>query len=150
MRPHFRKALVAAVALFGPTLAHADSWEGPPMVFFDWESSVLPPPAIELLQDKLKRLLLPRIAAREISSVGVAGATDRSGDDQYNMGLSFRRAQTVRDFLIARGVPANLITIQAYGENRLLAETADGVREPQNRHVVVTRQLTKEALSGGN
>ncbi len=150
MRPHLRKAIVAAVALFGVSLAHADSPEGYPIVFFDWDSSVLPPPAIEVLQYRLKGLLLPRIAAREISSVVVAGATDRSGYDQYNMGLSFRRAQTVRDFLIARGVPANLITIRAYGENRLLVDTADGVREAQNRHVLVTWELTKAALSGGN
>nr|MDP9415782.1 flagellar motor protein MotB [Pseudomonadota bacterium] len=37
-----------------------------------------------------------------------------------------------------RGVPDGAITTEAFGESRPLVETADGVREPQNRRVEIT------------
>jgi outer membrane protein OmpA-like peptidoglycan-associated protein len=51
------------------------------------------------------------------------------------MGLSQRRAQTVRAALVAQGVRANSITERWRGKDDPLVATADGVREPQNRRV---------------
>jgi len=68
----------------------------------------------------------------------IAGHTDRSGSDQYNMGLSQRRADAVRAYLAGHGIPDGVMTTQAFGESRPLVETADGVREPQNRRVEIT------------
>ena len=42
-------------------------------------------------------------------------------------------ARTVRDALIANGVPADSIRLEAYGETNLAKPTPDGVREPLNR-----------------
>ena len=55
----------------------------------------------------------------------------------YNQRLSQRRADAVAAELVARGVPRNIITVQAFGESRPLVPTADGVREPQNRRVEI-------------
>ena len=41
-------------------------------------------------------------------------------------------------YLAGRGIPDGAITTQAFGESRPLVETADGVREPQNRRVEIT------------
>ena len=82
-------------------------------------------------------------AAQQYASTGSArvvlsGHADRSGSDQYNVGLSQRRADNVRQYLAGRGVPEGAMTTEAFGESRPLVETADGVREPQNRRVEIT------------
>jgi outer membrane protein OmpA-like peptidoglycan-associated protein len=71
-------------------------------------------------------------------SLTVAGHTDRKGSAAYNMQLSQRYADAVRDYLLSIGVPAGAITVEAHGESRPLIETRDGVREPQNRRVEIT------------
>ncbi|RYD96347.1 MAG: OmpA family protein, partial [Sphingobacteriales bacterium] len=78
-------------------------------------------------------------------AVGVAGKHDLrvaacqiGGGDQYNVGLSQRMAANVRSYLASRGVPDSAITTQAFGESRPAIDTADGLREPQNRRVEVT------------
>jgi outer membrane protein OmpA-like peptidoglycan-associated protein len=68
----------------------------------------------------------------------LAGHADKSGSAQYNVGLSQRRADAVRSYLEGRGVPGGAIASEAFGESRPLVETADGVREPQNRRVEIT------------
>jgi outer membrane protein OmpA-like peptidoglycan-associated protein len=54
------------------------------------------------------------------------------------MGLGQRRADAVRAYLEGHGIPGGVITTQSFGESRPLVETADGVREPQNRRVEIT------------
>jgi outer membrane protein OmpA-like peptidoglycan-associated protein len=68
----------------------------------------------------------------------LAGNADRSGAADYNVGLSQRRADNVKGYLAGRGVPEGAMTTEAFGESRPLVETADGVREPQNRNVQIT------------
>jgi outer membrane protein OmpA-like peptidoglycan-associated protein len=68
----------------------------------------------------------------------VVGHADTSGSAPYNFGLSERRASVVRDALASRGIPPNLITVEARGETDLARPTRDGVREPLNRRAVVT------------
>ena len=68
----------------------------------------------------------------------LAGYTDRSGSDRYNMGLSTRRNTSVRDYLTSRGIPGERISSQAFGEANNRVPTADGVRELQNRRVEIT------------
>ena len=53
--------------------------------------------------------------ARNIRLI-VAGYTDRFGTDQYNHGLSDRRAQSVKQYLVGLGVPEANIEIQAFGK----------------------------------
>lgn len=67
----------------------------------------------------------------------LAGHADRSGSDQYNVGLSQRRVENVRAYLAGRGIPDRVMTTIALGESRPRVETADGDREPQNRRVEI-------------
>ena len=48
----------------------------------------------------------------------VEGHTDSTGTSEYNMGLSQRRANSVRDYLSQQGVPASRINAVGYGETR--------------------------------
>jgi OOP family OmpA-OmpF porin len=56
------------------------------------------------------------------------------------MALSLRRADTVREALIAGGIDANTITVAGRGESEPAVPTADGVREQANRRVEIVIQ----------
>ncbi len=68
----------------------------------------------------------------------LAGHADRSGAASYNVGLSQRRADSVKAYLTGRGIPGGQIGTEAFGESQPRVATADGVRELQNRRVEVT------------
>ena len=69
--------------------------------------------------------------------VAVEGHTDSDGDARYNESLSQRRAETVRDYLIARGVEADRLTALGYGESRPIADNSTATGKAQNRRVVL-------------
>ena len=52
------------------------------------------------------------------TDVNVAGHTDFKGSDAYNQRLSERRASTVRNYLVSKGVNPSLITARGYGETQ--------------------------------
>ena len=102
------------------------------MVFFDWDRSNLSQQALTTIQQ----------AADTFKSTGSArlvatGHADRSGPDNYNMALSLRRANAVKDALVRDGVPERDISMVGLGESQPLVKTADGVREAQNRRVEI-------------
>jgi outer membrane protein OmpA-like peptidoglycan-associated protein len=103
------------------------------MVFFDWGNDEIGPQAQALL-DKVASAY--QICRQD--QVIMAGHADRSGPDQYNVGLSQRRAANVRAYLARRGIPDGVMTTVALGESRPQLDTADGVREPLNRRVKIT------------
>lgn len=74
------------------------------------------------------------------SNIRIAGHADKSGTNMYNDALSKRRADAVRAKLEQGGVARTKSTTEAFGESRPLVNTADDVREPQNRRVEVTIQ----------
>jgi OOP family OmpA-OmpF porin len=72
------------------------------------------------------------------SGVAIAGYTDLSGTQQYNLALSKRRADAVKTALVRDGVPASAIDESYHGKENPRVPTADGVREPQNRRVEIS------------
>lgn len=67
--------------------------------------------------------------------IEVAGHTDSSGNDDYNMNLSQQRADTVRTYLISKGVDADRISARGYGETQPIASNADRDGMAANRRV---------------
>jgi OmpA-OmpF porin, OOP family len=106
---------------------------GPYIVFFEWDSAALTPDASSILDNAVSAY-----ASCGRANVMVAGYTDRSGTPRYNLGLSDRRAAAVKTYLTSRGIADGSIGTQGFGETSLRVETADGVRELQNRRVEVT------------
>jgi hypothetical protein len=102
------------------------------MVFFDWDRSNLSAQAMATLQQAAAAF-----KARGNVSVTATGHTDTSGPEGYNMALSLRRANAVKDNLVQQGVPPASIVTVGRGEANLLVQTGDGVREPQNRRVEI-------------
>jgi OOP family OmpA-OmpF porin len=67
--------------------------------------------------------------------VMVEGYTDNIGDDQYNLGLSDRRARAVRDYLISKGIDASRLEWKGYGEADPIASNDTPAGRAQNRRV---------------
>lgn len=102
------------------------------IVFFDFNS-------VELTADSeaiLKRAY--NDARNKNANFDVVGHADRSGSADYNVGLSKRRALTVKSELARLGIKRRNVQTSAKGESAPLVSTADGVKEPQNRRVEVT------------
>jgi outer membrane protein OmpA-like peptidoglycan-associated protein len=72
----------------------------------------------------------------------VEGHADGTGDDAYNRALSTRRAEAVRDFLVAHGVAAERIELRTRGEGAPLVAETDERALSMNRRVVVHLERT--------
>ena len=105
------------------------------MVFFDWDRSNLSDQALNTI-----RQAAGAYKTKGSARITATGHTDKSGPEAYNMALSLRRANTVKDALVREGVPATAIAVIGRGESQPLVQTADGVREPQNRRVEIVIQ----------
>ncbi len=105
------------------------------LVFFNWDKSDLGSGALNVLD-----AVADEVAKNPPNAVNVVGHTDTSGSQTYNQRLAFKRANNVRDALIERGVDPSLIVVDAMGENELLVETPDNIREPANRRVNISFQ----------
>ncbi|PVX29003.1 OmpA family protein [Sphingomonas pokkalii] len=106
---------------------------GPYIVFFDWNKADVTPEAASILDNAISNY-----ADCSNTQVVLAGHADRSGSASYNVGLSQRRADSVKAYMTGKGIPSGVITTEAFGESRPRVETADGVRELQNRRVEIT------------
>ena len=100
------------------------------MVFFDWDSSRLNQQSMTVIGQAAAAF-----KSRNGTGITATGHTDTSGGDAYNMALSLRRANVVKDALVQQGVPAAAVNAVGVGKAGLLVQTGDGVREPQNRRV---------------
>lgn len=101
------------------------------MVTFDFDSARLRPAAIAELNEAVALLNLHD----ELKLVEVAGHTCDLGPAAHNQGLSERRAQAVRDFLVENGVSADRLRVRGYGEDQpKVPNTSDSNRQ-QNRRV---------------
>ncbi len=105
------------------------------LIFFNWDSANLSAGAKNVID-----AVAQEIAKNPPSQVNVTGHADTSGDAAYNKRLAFKRATAVRDALVERGVDAGILVVESHGEEDLLVETSDNVREPANRRVNITFQ----------
>lgn len=99
-------------------------------VLFDFDTASLDDKGISLVENIAKQIL-----ARDPTRVFISGNTDSAGSNAYNQALSERRAYTVVNALVGLGVDGLILTASANSEGDQRVETADGVRERQNRYV---------------
>ena len=76
--------------------------------------------------------------------IAVFGYTDVVGGRAHNIELSQERARVVRDYLVSRGVPKDLITAKGKGPDEPVAENATVDGRTQNRRVEIIVQPSKE------
>lgn len=93
-------------------------------IFYDFDRATLRPESEEAL-DEMARMLLdnPNV------TIEMASHTDRKGSDEYNDRLSQRRAQSVIDYLISKGITDDRLQPQGYGKRRPKVITKKLARE---------------------
>ena len=81
--------------------------------FFDFDKSLIRPDAKQALDENI-RILFANPDARIV----VEGHCDERGTNEYNLALGERRANAVRDYLVAGGIDSGRISTISYGEER--------------------------------
>jgi len=69
--------------------------------------------------------------------IEIQGHTDSTGSARHNQGLSERRAESVRDYLVSQGVSASQLTTRGFGQTQPIASNATADGRAQNRRVVM-------------
>src|SRR5215469_3024952 len=101
-------------------------------VTFATNSAVLTESSKPILNDAAKGLRQdPKLV------VEIQGHTDSTGSPGYNLGLSQRRAESVREYLISQGVSASQLTAKGYGQTQPIASNSTAAGRAQNRRVVM-------------
>ena len=106
-------------------------------VFFESDSTELTPQSVATLDKQAEWLQRYNRYA-----FTVEGHADERGTREYNIALGARRAQTVRDYLISRGVPGNRMRTISYGKERPVAVCNDISCWSQNRRAVTVLNAT--------
>jgi outer membrane protein OmpA-like peptidoglycan-associated protein len=103
------------------------------MVNFDFNKATLKPEAIAKLNSLLELLL-----EDDTIVVDIGGYASNEGTDDYNMALSKRRAEAVRDYLMEKGVDATRMTVVGYGEQNPLVPNDSEANRKVNRRAMIT------------
>ena len=101
-------------------------------VLFDFDKTVIKPDAAKIL-DRLVAFLKENPDKR----VGLEGHTDSVGTDQYNQGLSERRAVSVKDYVVKKGIDRSRIAAQGFGKAKPIADNNTEQGRANNRRVEV-------------
>lgn len=99
---------------------------------FDFDRAVLKPAGKAALDG-----LVADLSKLDVETVIAVGHTDATGSDRYNQGLSIRRVEAVKAYLVSKGVPADRIKTEGKGEADPVASNQTREGRAQNRRVEV-------------
>ena len=99
-------------------------------VFFDFDKDTIKPEYHELFQNAVKVM-----NNNPGLTVEIEGHTDSMGSEEYNMGLSDRRARAVKNHLVVNGIDESRMTTKGFGESQPVADNGSDEGRAQNRRV---------------
>ena len=108
-------------------------------VLFDFDKSVLKPEGKAKLDD-----LASKVMGINLEVVIAIGHTDSIGSDAYNQKLSVRRAESVKAYLVSKGVEPNRIYTEGKGEKQPVASNKTKEGRQKNRRVEIEVIGTKK------
>lgn len=103
-------------------------------IHFEFNRWNIRPVSFPILDDVVEVLRLNP----QIKKMRVEGHTDWIGSDEYNQRLSMRRANSVRDYLTQKGVSADRLVAEGYGESRPVADNNTDLGRAKNRRTEFT------------
>ena len=103
------------------------------IIYFDFDKFNLS----EVSKDKIKKFL--NNYGSDINEYLVIGHTDTKGTNKYNLSLSIKRAEVVKEILINYGINQSSIKILGKGEESLAVDTPDDTKQPANRRVEIKK-----------
>jgi OOP family OmpA-OmpF porin len=99
-------------------------------LFFDFDKAVLKPESFPEL-DRVITLMNEKSAMQ----IEIAGHTDATGPERYNLGLSERRARSVVKYLTEKGIAQDRVSVQYFGESKPVNTNASPEGRRKNRRV---------------
>jgi peptidoglycan-associated lipoprotein len=102
--------------------------------YFEYDSSNLTPEAINAVNAHIA------VLQQNNENVKLEGHTDERGTREYNMALGERRANAVRDYMVANGISSFRIESISFGEERPIAYGSGESNWAQNRRVELKTQ----------
>jgi OOP family OmpA-OmpF porin len=100
--------------------------------FFDFDKSVLKPAGKAKLDD-----LVGKVKGINLEVIIAVGHTDSIGTDAYNQKLSVRRAESVKAYLVSKGIEKNRIYTEGKGEKQPVADNKTKEGRAKNRRVEI-------------
>jgi len=100
--------------------------------FFDFDKSTLKPEAKAKLDD-----LVAKTGGVNLEVIIAVGHTDSIGSDAYNQKLSLRRAESVKSYLVGKGVEKNRVYTEGKGEKQPVADNSTAAGRAKNRRVEI-------------
>ncbi|MDO8441573.1 MAG: OmpA family protein [Polaromonas sp.] len=100
--------------------------------FFDFDKSVLKPEGKAKLDD-----LVGKIKGINLEVIIAVGHTDAIGSDSYNQKLSVRRSESVKAYLVSKGIEKNRVYTEGKGEKQPVADNKTGEGRAKNRRVEI-------------
>ena len=110
-------------------------------VLFDFNKAALKPES-----DSVLTRALGMLQANAATPVEVQGHTDNVGGDAANVKLSQARADTVKSWFVAHGIPAARLTAKGYGRGQPVADNATPEGRAKNRRVVLAKPGCRPGL----
>jgi OOP family OmpA-OmpF porin len=110
-------------------------------VLFDFDKFTLKPAARTTLDQIAQGIIDDGDYVRDVT---VIGHTDSVGSDSYNQRLSEKRAKSVADYLLSRGVPSDKLVQYGKGEKEPIASNSNSAGRSKNRRVVIEIKLYRE------
>jgi OOP family OmpA-OmpF porin len=101
-------------------------------VLFDFDKSVVKPDGKAKLDD-----LASKVRGVNLEVVIAIGHADSIGSDAYNQKLSVRRAESVKAYLVSKGIEANRIYTEGKGEKQPVADNRTREGRAKNRRVEI-------------
>ena len=99
---------------------------------FDFDKAVLKPEGKAKLDD-----LVDKLKAVNLEVIIAIGHTDSIGSKAYNQKLSVRRAETVKAYLVSKGIDANRIQTKGKGKAQPIADNRTKEGRAKNRRVEI-------------
>ena len=101
------------------------------MVYFEYDKAIIKKESYPILDAVAATLQ----GNPSINMIEIQGHTDERGDDAYNLDLSDRRAHSVRQYMIDKGVDEKRLTAQGYGETQPIDRNHNEAAWAKNRRV---------------
>jgi len=101
-------------------------------VLFDFDRSTVKPEAAQILDR-----LVVFMNENKDKSANLAGYTDNVGTDAYNQRLSERRVNSVREYIVGKGVDSGRVAGQGFGESKPIADNKTAEGRAKNRRVEI-------------